>query len=524
MIVKDSKVAAYIRLSKEDEKEGESESVSNQKDLIQKYVQKNNLGNLEFFVDDGYSGGNFERPMFKKMISEIEKGNISVVVSKDTSRLGRDYIETSHYMFKYFPEHNVRYIAILENFDTFKPNGVEDMIPFQAIINDWYLKDTSKKIKSVRQNKMRQGLYMGSTVPYGYKRSEEDSTKFVVDEYSSRIVKRIFKMRLEGIKPTMIARTLSDEKISPPSIYSGKNIKKTYTTYLWSLSTINQILSNQIYIGNMIQRKYDKINYKSKKKRKLNEDEWIVVEDCVTPIISKDDFYNVNKMMKSNMTASTKGYNYLLKGLVVCGDCGRPMSVRRRKLKRKLKDDGLEIYYCCSNNIRYRNGVCSLHYFREEKLNEIVLKYLKDIFRKYTNKNKLKSVGKEKKDNKCEIQNLQNEILKYNKKIDSLQDALKNLYMDKLNDIISEDEFIELKKQFNDDKLRYTNCVKEMQYSINKYENEQDNESSINKKIKEFLDLKKVDKQILLDLIEKIEIMEDKQVKIYVKFNLEGVN
>ena len=145
------------------------------------------------------------------------KGKINTVITKDTSRLGRDFIETSHYMFKYFPEHNIRYIAILENFDTLNPNGVEDMIPFQTIVNDWYLKDISKKIKSVRQNKMRQGLYMGSTVAYGYKRSKDNNCKLEIDEYASQIVKRIFKLRLEGWAPTMIARKLSDENIEPPS-------------------------------------------------------------------------------------------------------------------------------------------------------------------------------------------------------------------------------------------------------------------------------------------------------------------
>lgn len=316
-------VAAYIRLSKEDEKEGESESIINQKELIKKYIEENKLGKCKYFVDDGYSGGNFERPQFKELIKEIEKGNISTVITKDTSRLGRDFIETSHYMFKYFPEHNIRYIAILENFDTSNPNGVEDMIPFQTIINDWYLKDISKKIKSVRQNKMRQGLYMGSTVPYGYKRSKNNNCKFEVDKYSSRIVKRIFKMRLEGMTPTMIARKLSDEKIDPPSIYSGKNIKKTYTTYLWGLSTINQILQNQIYIGNLVQRKFDKVNYKSKKKVKIDEEDWIIVENFVEPIINKKDFKAVQEMKVKNIGRCQKKYDYLLKGLVVCGDCGK---------------------------------------------------------------------------------------------------------------------------------------------------------------------------------------------------------
>lgn len=515
------KVAAYIRLSKEDEKEGESESVSNQRDLIKKYATQNNLGTCDFFIDDGYSGGNFERPNFKRMIEEIEQGNITTVITKDTSRLGRDFIETSHYMFRYFPEHNIRYIAILENFDTFNPNGVEDMIPFQTIINDWYLKDTSKKIKSVRHNKMKQGLYMGSTVPYGYKRSEENNCKFVIDEYSSQIVKRIFKMRLDGIRPTMIARTLTDEKISPPSIYSGKNTKKRFTSYLWNLSSVNCILTNQIYIGNLVQRKFDKVNYKSKKKVKLKPDDWIIAENCVEPIISKEDFYDVQKMIASNNKISHKGYNYLLKGLVVCGDCGATMTVRRRVNKRKLKEDKEEIYYCCSNNIRFRHGICSLHYFQEPKLNDIVINYLKDIFKKYIDKEELKRVGNSKKQNLCESTNLNKEIVKYNNKIDNIKEALKNIYIDKANDIISEDEFLELKEQLNNDRNEYIKKVNELNTIIKEKNKNSKEKSIINKKIIEFLNLEKPDKQLLIDLIDKIEIMENKQVKIHVRFNLE---
>ena len=349
-----NQVAVYIRISKEDEKKGESESIINQKELIIKYVEENKLGECKYFVDDGYSGGNFERPQFKELINEIGKGNINTVITKDTSRLGRDFIETSYYMFKYFPEHNIRYISLLENFDTDNPNGVEDMIPFQTIINDWYLKDISKKIKSVRQNKMRQGLYMGSTVSYGYKRCKDNNYKFEIDEYSTQIVKRIFKMRLEGMTPTMIARNLSDEKIEPPSIYYGKKINKTYTTYLWGISTINHILQNQIYIGNLIQRKFDKINYKSKKKVKLDKDKWITVENFIEPIISKEDFNAVQEMKRKNIAVGKKKYDYLFKGIVICGDCGKAMTVRRRLNKRKNNGEFYTTYYCCSNNVRYR--------------------------------------------------------------------------------------------------------------------------------------------------------------------------
>lgn len=513
-------VAAYIRLSKEDEKEGESESIINQKELIKKYIEENKLGKCKYFVDDGYSGGNFERPQFKELIKEIEKGNISTVITKDTSRLGRDFIETSHYMFKYFPEHNIRYIAILENFDTSNPNGVEDMIPFQTIINDWYLKDISKKIKSVRQNKMRQGLYMGSTVPYGYKRSKNNNCKFEVDKYSSRIVKRIFKMRLEGMTPTMIARKLSDEKIDPPSIYSGKNIKKTYTTYLWGLSTINQILQNQIYIGNLVQRKFDKVNYKSKKKVKIDEEDWIIVENFVEPIINKKDFKTVQEMKVKNIGRCQKKYDYLLKGLVVCGDCGKKMTVRRRQSKGKDKGDSYENYYCCSNNIRYRNGVCSLHYFNEKKLNDLIFEHLRDSLNKYANKERMIEIGEKQFNNLNKQEDFKKEKEYYENKIKNIKVALKNICLDKVNSIISDEEFIQFKMQLEDDKNKYREKIKDIEEKL-KQDKQPKNSDYIENIIKKFLDFKNPSKQILMELIKRVEIMDNKQIKVYLNFNID---
>ena len=206
-------VAAYIRLSKEDaNSDNESESILNQKKLITKFCEENNFIIHDFYIDDGYSGGNFERPAFKRLLKDIDKGVIDTVITKDTSRLGREFIDTSNYIFKYFPEHNVRYIAILENFDTFKPNGMEDIIPFQTVINDMYLKDTSRKIKSVRHQKMKDGLFVGSSVSYGYKRSDEDNRKFVIEEEEANVVRRIYQMRIDGKNLTQIANILNNEE------------------------------------------------------------------------------------------------------------------------------------------------------------------------------------------------------------------------------------------------------------------------------------------------------------------------
>ena len=427
-------------------------------------------------------------------------------------------------MFKYFPEHNIRYIAILENFDTSNPNGVEDMIPFQTIVNDWYLKDISKKIKSVRQNKMKQGLYMGSTVAYGYKRSKENNCKLEIDEYSSQIVKEIFKLRIEGLTPTMIARKLSDEGIEPPSIYNKRNIKKTHTTNLWGLSTINQILSNPIYIGNLVQRKFDKVSYKSKKKIKLNKDQWIVIENAVEPIISKEIFEKVQAMKNKNVANCNKKYDYLLKGLAQCGDCGRTMTVRRRKIKRKYKEDSIEIYYCCTNNIRYRNGVCSLHYFNEEKLNKIVMDYLRNILKRYSNKDKMETIYQEQNKNVFNQKDFEKEKETYIQKRNILKKALKDLYVDKTNNIISEVEFVELKQDLEKDKDILENKINGIEKQIKKNEQEEENKQAMFDKINKFLELKNPSKQILLDLIKKIEIMENKQVKVFLNFSIKKAN
>lgn len=258
-------VGLYIRLSKEDENEGPSESVNNQKSLLRTFVEQQRLFVYDTYIDDGWSGTNFERPGFKRLISDIEAKKVNMVITKDLSRLGRDYILTGHYMERYFPEHHVRYISLLDGIDTGVDSTANDITPFRAIMNDMYAKDISKKIKSVKHDKQRKGLFIGGKPMYGYKMHPTEKNKIVVDEEAAIIVRRIFSMALEGISGRQIAAALNAEKIPPPAVYAGLNQGRTGPyAGLWSSERIAEMLQNQTYIGNMVQGRTKKVSYNPK--------------------------------------------------------------------------------------------------------------------------------------------------------------------------------------------------------------------------------------------------------------------
>ena len=264
------KAGVYARISiSESNIGGDSTSIVNQKSIIEEYCRNKDIEIVDYYIDDGYSGGNFDRPSFNRMLDDLNKKIINLVITKDISRLGRDFIGTGNYIYKYFPEHDIRYIAVLDNYDSLNPSISDDIIPFKAVLNDMYLKDISRKIKSSRHELMRKGYYMGSTVPYGYKRSVTDSRILEIDEYSSFIVKRIFSLKDKGNSSSSIARLLTDEGIEPPSIYNKRNINISKFSDIWKAETIDYILSNEVYIGKMTQRKYDRVSLKSKRKIKL---------------------------------------------------------------------------------------------------------------------------------------------------------------------------------------------------------------------------------------------------------------
>ena len=510
------KAGAYLRLSIEDEnKDTESISIQNQREFIKNYAKKNNIEIYDYYVDDGYSGGNFDRPSFQRMINDIENGKINCVITKDMSRLGREFIETGNYIYKYFPEHDIRYIAILENYDTLTPSSADDVLPFKAVINDMYLKDLSKKIKSVRHEKMKKGEFVNSVVPYGYKRSKDNNKVLEINEETAPIVKRIFEMYAAGKKCSEIASILTKNGILPPFVYSGRKLSKTtITSNIWKDTSIRTILQNKAYIGTLIQGKYGRVSLKSKKKKILPESQWVVVPNALPRIINDDLFNKVNSPTKRSLTRHAK-YDYLLKGLVYCADCGKPMLVR----KAPYKNDGITPIFVCKTYANYGKEYCSMHYFREEDLNKIVINELRNVLSKYSSKDEMEKTYNNtlNKFNMIDEWNLN--LKKLKEKIVVVDKAISDLYKDRSSGIISLDDFTLIKTNLLNDKKNYERDMNDLLAKIDKSKKLFNDDKTKKKYISDFLNIKSPNKQMIDAFINRIEVNNDKSIKIYYNYN-----
>ena len=329
------KVGLYIRLSRDDGNI-ESDSIVSQRSLLNQYVKENNYIVVDEYVDDGFSGTNFDRPSFKRMMKDIELGKINMIITKDMSRLGRDYIGTGELIEKFFPNNNIRYIAINDGIDTFIDNTNNDIAPFKAIMNDMYAKDISKKIKSSLHSRMKDGLYVSGRCPFGYKKNPNNKNHLVINEEQAEVVKLIFNLALKGNTYHYIARYLTKRKIKTPASYYNYvwNTKCINTNCIsqeygvWVDTTIKSILTNRIYTGDAVQGKTKKINYKLKKTVKNNPDDYIIVENTHEAIIDKDTFNYVQTLLPKNVKRPEKKRFYLLDGLLYCGDCKHRITIR----------------------------------------------------------------------------------------------------------------------------------------------------------------------------------------------------
>ena len=507
------KVAIYIRLSREDGDKQESESIGNQRDIIMRYIKENNLQFIDEYVDDGVSGTTFERQGFQRMISDIEQKRINMVITKDLSRLGREYIQTGYYIENYFPEHMVRYVAINDGIDTFSNSTSNDVTPFKSIMNDMYAKDISKKVRSVIKEKQKKGEYMCTVPPYGYKKDISQKNHLVVDENVVYVVKDIFKMYLDGNSVYKIRDYLNNQNIQSPSGYA-KNLTETKK---WNSVTILNILANKAYIGTTVSNKRTNISYKSKKRIKVPKKEYIITENTHEAIIDKEDFEKVQFLLAKKSINKKNKHEYLFRGLIKCKTCHSNLEVGA-----KLTAYGKQIknpipYITCRNS---KKGICPSQHLNYNKFEKEVLQYLKDFLMLYTDKSRLEKIYKKYKASK------NNNISKYEKKlrqidsrINTLSNQIDSIYFDKLNRIISENDYFRYTNKIIAERESLENQKGEIVKLINNTKEKQDigSKEEMEKVINEFLN--NTSKKSLYMLIDNIEINENKNVFINFAFS-----
>lgn len=506
------KVGIYLRLSREDEKLKESSSISNQRDLLLNYIKDNNLELVSEYVDDGVSGTTFNRIGFNRMIKDCQNKKINMIITKDTSRLGRDHIEFGYYVEKYFPEHNIRYVAVNDNIDTFSNNSSNDMLVFKSAFNDMYVKDISNKLKSSLYTKKRNGDFVGAYAPYGYNKDINNKHKLVINKEESIIVKKIFNMFIKGNSINKIKEKLTYEHIKTPSISKNMNINRPNYHYgTWSTRTINDILKNPIYIGNLIQCKQKKVNYKSKKRIRNKIEDYIICKNKVEPIIDKEEFEIVQNMFKSNKYQNKN--NFLLKGLIYCKECHHTIGFRIQKQKLK-NNEVIRIYGNCNYwSKRKKEHVCTPHSINYLKVEECVLKELKKLINIYLKKiDVINIINKYIK--KYDVDKFELEIKNIENIINNIQNKIDTIYMDKLEGKITNEMYDRIYKNLT---LELINYQKNYQILLNKKNDK--NDDIYFKKINELLNIDNHNKILINNLIDKIEIDENNNIDIYYKFN-----
>ncbi len=509
------KVAVYTRISREDGDKIESESLGNQRELIKNFVKKNDdMVIIDYYSDDNFSGTNFNRPEFIRMYNDIECGRINCVIVKDLSRFGRDYIDVGNYIQRVFPKFGVRFIAINDNVDSLAKQY--DMItPIKNIFNEQYARDISEKIISTFRNKQEAGLFMGAFPSYGYKKDPNNKYKLIVDEYPASIVRRIFKLYCEGQGKISIAKILNSDCVLCPSEYKKsigekyQNSNKYKGTSYWTYSTIHKILTNEIYAGNMVQHKYDssKFNYGSSQ---VEQDNWIRVENTHEAIIDKKTWDITQSLLKRRTRQLSLNQNVsMFAGFLVCGDCGRAMAKITYKDKRR---------YVCGTYKRYPGAGCTSHSIMENMLIEIILRDINAIFSKI---NKIKQIAEEtQREAKMELSsntNINEDLTNIEIQLAKVKHLKKSIYEDYKLGLLSKEEFIDYKKDYDKQEENIEELIKKMKES-NKSEEEVLLESDFVKTLKETSCVDELTRGLLASIYDKIIIYDNKRIKFIYKF------
>jgi DNA invertase Pin-like site-specific DNA recombinase/PHD/YefM family antitoxin component YafN of YafNO toxin-antitoxin module len=495
--------ALYLRLSRDDGGDSESESIVNQREFLLDYADRNGLDVIEIYADDGVSGTTFERPDFKRMIDDVEGGRINTIITKDLSRFGRDYIMTGYYLEKYFPLKNVRYIAVNDGVDTFNMSS-GDMTPFRAVFNDIYTKDISQKVRTALTTKKKNGAFIGSVSPYGYKKDLENKNKLIIDEETAPYVRKIFELYLSGMNLLTISNQLTQEGIPTPSQAKGLAATQKRFPGLWNDNIIKRILTNPTYIGNLTQNRSRKAGYKVDKKIRLPKNEWIIVENTHEGIISKEDFDAVQNRMaiRSYDNQSRNAKQHLLSGLTYCADCGSPMST--------VKESSSRYYLICGAWRRHAKiGLCTSHCIREDAVVNEVKKQLKWLAEKFIDAGRLAD--------ECEeIISAPNEVKAMaglEKRILEKGKIKFSLYSDKAKGIISEADYIAFSKEIEREELELRTRIESLTARYKEHS------VTVRGMINDLLTFEELDRMSLVSLVKRIEIGKEKAIIIEFAFS-----
>lgn len=515
----DKITALYCRLSKDDGTNNESMSISTQKTMLKDYAKRNGFLNCQFYVDDGYSGTNYDRPAFRQLIEDIQDGEVSTLITKDLSRLGRNYLETGTYIEVFFPNHNVRYIAINDGVDSID-NAQMDITPFRNIINEMYAKDTSRKIKSALHARKMQGKYMATTAPFGYQKDEKDHNHLVIDEVTAPIVELIFSIAEEGVGLHTICNRLRKAKVIKPSFYK-KEMFERYTDeekmYDWDTAYVSKILHDPVYAGNLTVAERPTKTMRSKKRQYIPYAEREVIYGTHEPIIEQSRWNTVQKILESRppvIGESSSGYDNIFRGVIKCADCGSAMLAKVEQ-KRKRNNILDKTFYCCTKYRKFGKEGCSSHTIEARTVHEVVLADIQ------------KHAGQALADRKAMVTeiaerlNLQlsadkeqqkKELRQCKQRVSEIENLYAKLYEDLTRELITEKRFQMLSARFDSEQEELTAKIKELEKSAIADKEQLSSIEHFAEQISGYAGITELNFKIINQLIEKILVSEPVEV------------
>ena len=511
----------YLRLSRDDGDKEESNSITGQRELLRDFIQNRpELREYAVRIDDGFTGSNFERPDFKKMMEDVKEGRTNCIIVKDLSRFGRNYLDAGEYIEKIFPFLGVRFIAVNDNYDSLGEKSASDdlVIPFKNLINEAYCRDISVKVRTQLEIKRKSGQYIGAFAVYGYMKDDTDKNRLVVDEYAADIVRDIFAWKLDGMSPQDIAVRLNQSGILSPMEYKKSLGMKFATSFkanaqaAWSANSVLRILKNPVYIGVLTQGKETTPSYKVRKRIIKPEDEWAVIPDSHEPIVRREDFESVQKVLTLDTRRSPNDSNVqLFSGMVFCGECGASMV-------RKTVPSGNKkyVYYVCSAHKQDKS--CSSHGIRDKALEEVVLETVKQYIRDVIDLDDILSMTDTAPLRTAEAQKVQRQLDKKRSEHERLQKLLMSLYENLADGIIDRDEYARLKQNYSG---RAAECEKQMdalQESLVQIKEHGGEHREWMTRFRKYQNIMELERSIAVALIDRILIYKDNRVEVHFRF------